>query len=133
MLEPTMTPERARWLAQCFVCGTRRHGKTGDMQVANGEFSARFMPHPWVREAITEGWGNELRSFVTLVAQRRVMAGQPLDIIEDLMPPRKWVDDAKVEAARRATALEWQRENRPENVVLHALLSSIAKRAGINP
>ena len=126
-----MTPELADYLARCFVNGTRMHGTSKKMEPASGEFAPRFANHPWCREAITEGWGKELRSHLVLTVKRRIMVGVPYGAIEDLMPPREWVDVAKRDAARYQSATQWQKENRPHPVGLAALLAKIAHQSGI--
>lgn len=108
-----MTPERADWNARCFVNGMKRHGVTGKMEPASGEFSQHFIRHPWVRESIAEGWGKELRSHLILAVKRRIMMGLPYNDIEALMPPRDWVDYAKQQAERYRKAAEWRKENAP--------------------
>ena len=53
-----LSPEQiADYRARCYVNGVRKHGRTGIIEPASGEFSERFLPHPWVRESVTEGWG----------------------------------------------------------------------------
>ena len=108
-----MTPERADWNARCFVNGMKRHGVTGKMEPASGEFASHFLRHPWAREAVVEGWGKELRSHLILAVKRRIMMGQPHNDIDTLMPSRDWVDYAKQQAARYAEAAEFQKSNMP--------------------
>lgn len=103
-----MTPDRADFAARAHVYGMRRHGITGKMEPANGEFSQRFATHPWCREATTEGWAKELRSHLVLTVRRRIMTGERYDVIEDLMPPKEWVAVAKQNAERYASASKWR-------------------------
>lgn len=131
MKKPEMTPERADYNARCYVNGMRMHGRSHKMEPASGEFSTRFASHPWCREAVIEGWGKELRSHLIMTVKRRIMAGVPYDVIEDLMPPREWIDVAKRDAARYRSAFDWQKQHRPHPVALAALLSKIAKQSGI--
>lgn len=131
MNEKPMTPELADYLARCHVNGMRMHGRSQKMEPASGEFSNRFASHPWCREATLEGWGRDLRSHLILTVKRRIMTGQPYDVIEDLMPPREWVDQAKFNAARYRAAGEWQQKHLPHPVGLAALLDKIAKQSGI--
>jgi hypothetical protein len=91
-----------------FVYGMRRHGVTGKMEPASGEFSSRFAVHPWCREATTEGWAKELRSHLVLTVKRRIMTQAPFHIIEELMPPKEWVDNAKHNAQRYAASAKWR-------------------------
>lgn len=103
-----MTPERADYLARVFVYGMRRHGITGKMEPASGEFATRFATHPWCREATTEGWAKDLRSHLVMTVKRRIMTGQPHHVIEELMPNREWVEAAKQNAARYASSAKWR-------------------------
>lgn len=105
-----MTPDRADYLARVFVNGMRRHGVTGKMEPASGEFAPRFATHPWCREATTEGWAKELRSHLVLTVKRRIMTGQSYDVIENLMPPKEWVDAAKFNAERYRSSQQWRDE-----------------------
>lgn len=127
-----MTPERADYQARCFVNGMRRHGKSGKMEPAAGEFSARFINHPWVRESVTEGWGKSLRSHLIMTVRRRIMRGESYDVIEMLMPPKEWIVNEKQLAAQSRSASEWQKENLPQGVGLHALLNKIRKQSGLD-
>ena len=131
MSESEMTPEKADYIARMFVNGPRRHGVTGKMVPASGEFAPRFASHPWCREATTEGWAKELRGHLVTTIVRRIWSRQPYDMIETLMPPREWVDVAKRDAARYQSATQWQKENRPHPVGLAALLAKIAHQSGI--
>ncbi len=126
-----MTPERADYNARCYVNGMRLHGRSQKMEPASGEFSNRFASHPWCREATTEGWGRELRTHLIHTVRKRIMTGQPYDIIEDLMPPREWVEVAKQNAERYQAASSWQKQNMPHPVALAALLAKIAHQSGI--
>lgn len=108
MTESEMTPEKADYIARMFVNGPRRHGVTGKMVPASGEFAPRFASHPWCREATTEGWAKELRGHLVTTIVRRIWSRQPYDMIETLMPPREWVDTAKLNAARTRSATEWR-------------------------
>lgn len=105
-----LSPEQADYRARCYVNGVRKHGRTGIIEPASGEFSERFLPHPWVRESVTEGWGRELRSHLVLTVKRRLMTGLPIDRIEDLMPDRDWVDAVKYHAERYRKAKVWRDE-----------------------
>lgn len=104
----TMTPSLADYKARCFVNGVRRHAKSGNLEPAGGQFSERFLSHPWVRESITEGWGRELRGHLIQAAKIRLMRGEPIGDIENLMPSREWVDAAKTNAERYRKAAAWR-------------------------
>lgn len=131
MIDPTMTPDKAEYLARCFVNGTRLHGRSNKMEPASGEFSSRFASHPYCREATTEGWGRELRSHLVLTVKRRIMLGTDYRVIENLMPPREWVEVAKSQAAKYQNAAGWQAKNRPNPVGFLGLLANIAKQSDI--
>lgn len=136
MQQPTdrdeiMTPKRAERLARCFVNGMRMHGKTKQMEPDDGEFSPRFMAHPWVRESITEGWDRELRGHLIRVVKIMIMKKQRPDLINELMPDKDWVEERKKQAARFADAAKWQNENLKPNFSLGVLLSALAKQADI--
>ena len=103
-----MTPEKADYIARSFVNGMRRHGVTGKMVPASGEFANGFATHPWCREATTEGWAKELRGHLVTTIVRRIWACQSYDVIETLMPPKDWIDNAKLNAARTQSATEWR-------------------------
>ena len=126
-----MTPERADRLARCFVNGMRLHGKTQKMEPDSGEFSQRFILHPWVRESITEGWDRELRGHLIRVVKIRLMKNERYDTINDLMPDKNWVEERKKQAARFGDAAKWQNENLKPNFSLGVLLSALAKQADI--
>ncbi len=128
-----MTPEKADYMSRCFVNGLRRHGKSGKMEPASGEFSQRFLSHPWVRESVTEGWDKELRGHLIRTVKIRLMRDESYQAIEDLMPPRKWVDDAKHHAARYRSAADWQKKNLHKGYGLQSMLSGLARRSGIDP
>ena len=105
MTQPELiTPEIADFRARAFVNGLRRHEVSGKMEPCAGEFSQRFMEHPWVRDSVMEGWGRELRSHLIQTVKLRIMRKLPYDNIESLMPSKDWVDDARDFAAdcRRA-------------------------------
>lgn len=110
MTDGTMTPERADYAARCFVCGMRRHGVTGKMEPASGEFASRFLSHPWVRESITEGWGKELRGHLVQVYKTALMRKEQPNDIDRMMPDKVWVDAAKNNAQRYRAAQEWRDE-----------------------
>ena len=103
-----MTVDRADYAARCFVLGMRRNGTNGKMVPASGEFSSRFMSHPWVRESITEGWARELRTHLILTVKMRAMVNRSYQNIEELMPPKDWVSEAKQKAAKDRAGLEWR-------------------------
>ena len=101
----------AEYRARCFVNAMRRNERTGKLEPVGWEFSDRFLPHPWVREAISDGWGKELRSHLILTVKNRICHGKPYDNIDELMPPREWVAYAKQQAERYRKAAEWRNAN----------------------
>ena len=105
-----MTMELADYRARCFVNGVRRHEATGKLEPISGEFHERFLSHPWVRESITEGWAMELRQHLTMAARLKIARKQPIGEIEGLMPPRDWVNAAKVNTDRYRAAKQWRDE-----------------------
>jgi hypothetical protein len=112
--------ENFRWLAdhqaRCFVNPVRKHGGSGKWEPVGYEFAERFLVHPWVREAISEGWDKELRGVLINEVKHRIMHGQSYDSIDELMPPKKWVEDAKAFAARCAAAADWQKKHMPNGI-----------------
>lgn len=103
--------KRARYRAQCIVCGMRTNGKTNRLEPDSGSFSDRFLPHPYVRESVFEGWDAELRHHLIHTITVRILRNEPTDHIDDLMPPRDWVESAKHNAERYAKAAEWRKAN----------------------
>lgn len=105
------TIDLADYKARCFVNGVRRHGRSGKMEPASGEFHERFMDHPWVRESITEGWGKELRGHLIHVCKLKLLRNEPLGDIDGLMPDAKWVAAEKHNAERYRKAAAWRASN----------------------
>lgn len=103
----------AEYRARCFVNAMRRHGRSGKLEPVGWEFAERFLPHPWVREAISEGWGKELRSHLISTVKHRIMDGADYSDLDSLMPPKEWVEYARFQAARYAKGAEWQKVHRP--------------------
>lgn len=101
----------AEYRARCFVNPMRRHGTSGKMEPVGYEFADRFLPHPWVRSAISEGWGKELRSHLVLTVMKRILLGEAYGDIDSLMPPKQWVDYVRDQAAQYQRAAEWQKAN----------------------
>ncbi len=99
--------------ARCFVQGTVKNARNGGMvEPASRHWSARFITHPMVRQATLEGWDRDLRAHIVSAVRRRIMARQPYDAVEDLMPTdRRWIDHVRKEAVAFQKAKEW-RENR---------------------
>lgn len=128
-----MTPEKADFYARCYVNGMRMHSASKKLEPAHGEFSSRFITHPWARESISEGWDRELRSHLILKCKLAYMRKSNPGDVESLMPPRDWVDAAKHNAVRYRSAAEWQKANLPKSVGLMAMVRALAKKSGIDP
>lgn len=120
-----MTPEKADWMARCFVNGAKRHATSGKVEPLGGEFHDRFIAHPWVRASITEGWGRDLRAHLIRVVRVRLMRGLTYDDIDELMPPREWVEAARTQAQRFKAAADWQKENMPNGIVPKGIFRSM--------
>ena len=113
MIARDMTPEKADFMARCFVNGSEKHEKSGMVEPISGEWSIRFRGHPWVRDSEVEGWGKELRMACIGAARERIMAGvKPIDITpNDVMPKAEYVDHWRTQARKEREALEWRRAN----------------------
>lgn len=99
-----------------------RQGKTIP---ASGEWSDRFLSHPWVRQSANEGWARDLRAHViqrvkTLHMQRDA-ARKHYDVsirtvrdsvpnIEDLMPDKEWIERRREDARRETEAKAWRNQ-----------------------
>ncbi len=108
-----MTPEKADFMARCFVNGSEMHSVSGKVEPISGEWSVRFRSHPWVRQAEQEGWGRDLRSTCILATTQRIMAGvRPIDIRpEEVMPKAEHVEYWRDQARRAREAYEWRKAN----------------------
>lgn len=118
MNSPTenITPEKADYLARCFVNGAARHAATGNFEPITANFHERFLSHPWVRDSIKEGWDRELRAHMTQIAKLKLMNREVLGDIEALMPDKKWVSQARTDADRYRKAAEWRKANMPQTM-----------------
>ena len=121
----TMTPEKADYLARCFVNGAARHAATGNFEPITANFHERFLDHPWVRDSIKEGWDRELRMHMTHVAKIKLMKTEPLGDIDALMPDKRWVEQARTDAARYAKAAQWRKENLPQTMDAAGMLKRL--------
>lgn len=110
---PTLTPERADYMARCLVNGYEKHSKSGQMEPVAGGWSGRFKSHPWVIQSENEGWGRDLRQSCIGSARERIMAGiKPNDIQpEDIMPKADYVEHWREEARKGREAYEWRLAN----------------------
>lgn len=118
MNSPTedITPEKADYLARCFVNGAARHAATGNFEPITANFHERFLSHPWVRDSIKEGWDRELRMHMTSVAKIKLMRKEQLGDIEALMPDKRWIEQARKDAERYAKAAQWRKEKLPQTM-----------------
>jgi hypothetical protein len=105
-----------------FVNGATKD-KQGHTIPASGEWSDRFLSHPWVRDSVKEGWARDLRGHVIQRVKRlhmqRDAARKAYDVsirsvrdsvpsIEDLMPDKDWMERRREDASREAQAKEWR-------------------------
>ncbi len=114
-------------LARAFVQGESEIKVQGkDIWRPNAaQFHERFLTHPWVREAMSEGWDGDLRRHMVAKAKRILLAGIQVNAdavvttsgtlqgvtAGDLMPKeRDTVDLWKFEAARNRSAAQWRDE-----------------------
>lgn len=136
-VKPSMTPEKADYMARCFVNGAERHSKSGEIEPITGAWGPRFQQHPWCIQSDEEGWGKELRMAVVAAARRRIMGGKmPSDIsIEDMMPPRDLIEHWKRQSERAESAARWRRAN-PDHPSIRGLSEidpeGLLRRLGIN-
>lgn len=107
------SPEDADFKARAFVNGLvdevdRQGNKTGRKVPHSGHWSAKFRGMPWVEQSEAEGWGLELRSVVIRNVRRRMMINRPFHELDQLMPPKDWVETQRVNACRYALAKQWR-------------------------
>lgn len=119
--------------ARCFVNGTRAHGASGKNEPAAGEWSEAFLAHPWVVRSEAEGWGLELRTAVIAAVKQRIMADQPYDNIESLMPPKPWAQDRREFAKRAESSKQWRAKIVEEYGTLDSFLSRKKPRGRSKP
>ena len=124
-----MTPDLADFKARCFVNGAARHAATGNFEPITANFHERFLDHPWVRDSITEGWDRELRMHLTRVAKLKYIRGEPVGDIDALMPDKRWVEQARTDAASYAKAAQWRKENRPSTMDAEGMLKRFGYRS----
>lgn len=68
----------ADYEARCWVQGAKRYKfPDGSYRVEPivANFHQRFLDHPWVREAIAEGWDRELRGHIVPIVRKHLLAG----------------------------------------------------------
>ena len=137
MIPLDMTPEKADFLARCFVNGSEKHSKSEKVEPISGEWSVRFRGHPWVERAEAEGWGSDLRMCCVGAARERIMAGvKPFNMKpEDVMPKPEYVEYWSDQARRAREAYEWRKAN-PDHPSIRGLVEidpvEFLKRLGIN-
>jgi hypothetical protein len=108
-----ISPELAEYRARCLVQGYERHEKTQHLEPISGAWSARFLSHPWVRQADQEGWARDLRASVVFAIKQRIMAGvKPSEINpEDVMPKSEYVEHWRTQERKAAEGDEWRKAN----------------------
>lgn len=113
MIPSDMTPDKADFMARCFVNGSEKHAKTEIVEPIHGEWSVRFRNHPWVRDSEAEGWGRDLRMACIGAARDRIMAGvKPIDMKpNDVMPKAEYIEHWRDQARKEREALAWRRAN----------------------
>lgn len=121
--------------ARCYVHGSLRSEKTGQIVPAYGEWSGPFMSLPLVREAEANGWGAELRAFAIFGAKRRLFEGLKLDDPRALMPQDEgWITYRRQQAHKYRLAAEWREKNAPAAIgipgLIHRMFPDLAKRFG---
>lgn len=137
----TDVTNRRPWLqdidyrARCYVHGTRRSEKTGQIDPAYGEWAAHFLPLPLVREAEANAWGHELRSFAIFGAKRRLFDGRKLDDPRALMPQDEgWLTYQRQQAHKYKLASAWREQNAPPANgipgLIRRLFPELSKRFG---
>lgn len=137
MIPSDMTPEKADFMARCFVNGSEKHSKSEKVEPISGEWSVRFQSHPYVMQAEAEGWGLELRMSCIGAARERIMAGvKPINMKpQDVMPKPEYVAYWKDQARREREATEWRRAN-PDHPSIKGLVEidpeALLRRLGIN-
>lgn len=107
MQEITAADHRAR----VIVCGLCEHtSKTGApvMRLNSTGFSREWMQHPWVREAMAEGWDRDLRASAIRRVFRSIMAKQDPHDVSRHLPSKELRDHWRSRAARYAAARDWQ-------------------------
>lgn len=107
--------EEAYYRARCFVHGMTDEVLAGGIVTGKkvphaGHWAPRFLSHPWVEQAETEGWSMELRAPIVRAVAKRIMAKQPHHDITELMPDAKWIEHTRVNAHRYAAARQWRAE-----------------------
>lgn len=114
-------PNDADYWARCYVQGTKRHSKTGAIIPVCQGWSDRFLPHPLVRQATTEGWADELRAHFIGMLKRWLMAragagdsNAAWPAIETIMPDKKWIEGVSANAARYRLADAAREANPPK-------------------
>ncbi|MDO9381853.1 MAG: hypothetical protein Q7T86_03225 [Hyphomicrobiaceae bacterium] len=104
-------------IARSYVQGEKLYEVKGgkpderEWQPVVGQFHERFHTHPWVREAISEGWDRDLRAHMVGAAKRILIEGKSLKgiIAGDLMPKdREAIEHWRQQAARAKSAEEWR-------------------------
>lgn len=120
-------------IARSYVQGEKPYKLNGSKetdapswQPVVGQFHDRFHSHPWVREALAEGWDRDLRSHMVKAAKRMLIDGKSLKgvVAGDLMPKdREAIELWRQQAARAKSAAEWREKVTAEHGSVDAYLS----------
>lgn len=108
--------KKADYAARVYVNGLRAtvdgDGVAHDdqMRIAHGEFTEEFMRHRWVRKAIVEGWGGQLRQHCIRVAREAIARGNRKPSVEDCMPDLATAEYWSEQAKKYDAAMRWKRE-----------------------
>lgn len=116
--------------ARCYVQGSAYHDRLKSIQPIAGGWSSTFAKHPRVVEAEAEGWGKELRSSIIAECKRRMIAGEDVSNIDDLMPNRKrWWEGTRDRAKQYRLAEAYQnRQLSPNGAAVDGVLSDLSRR-----
>jgi hypothetical protein len=126
-------------IARAYVQGERKYSIKGEdvWQPIVCNIHERFTSHPWVREAITEGWDRELRSHMVGAAKRLLLEGKSLNgvVAGDLVPrDRKTLDVWRDAAGRASAAAEWRERICADHGTMDAYLTkSRGSKSGFKP
>ena len=119
-------------IARSYVQGEKLYAVKGgkpdekELQPVVGQFHERFHTHPWVREAISEGWDRDLRAHMVVAAKRMLIDGKSLKgiVAGDLMPKdREAIEYWRQQAARAKSAEQWRDKIVDEHGSVDAYLS----------
>jgi hypothetical protein len=108
--------KKADYAARVYVNGLRAtvgtDGVVHDDQprIAHGEFTEEFMRHRWVRKAIVEGWGGQLRQHCIRVVREAIARGNRKPSVEECMPDLATAEYWSTQAKKYDAAMRWKRD-----------------------